>query len=57
MFVCKDTIHNWSYVFYISAGVNVATSAIYILFCTAQEQPWGRANEEQEDNKNEAAEN
>ncbi|CAG2163528.1 unnamed protein product [Oppiella nova] len=37
------TLHNWSYVFYISAAVYVFTSLVYILFASAELQSWGRS--------------
>lgn len=37
-----DTVHNWSYVFYTSAGVFLATNLVYCLFASAREQPWAR---------------
>ncbi|KAI2798954.1 hypothetical protein BLOT_012573 [Blomia tropicalis] len=42
-----QTIHNWSYVFYLSAGVFVANTFIYGIFASAREQSWGRTPKKQ----------
>ncbi|XP_027204217.2 sialin-like [Dermatophagoides pteronyssinus] len=38
----ESTIKSWSYVFYVAVVVNILTTLIYTIMCTAKEQIWGR---------------
>ncbi|GIY20054.1 probable vesicular glutamate transporter eat-4 [Caerostris darwini] len=37
----ERTIEQWSYIYYITIGVTVLTTVIYLLFGTSELQPWG----------------
>ena len=47
-FFLQDSVENWAPVFYISAAIFAVTGMVYVLFATAQEQPWGRSKPEEQ---------
>ncbi|XP_023222173.1 sialin-like [Centruroides sculpturatus] len=37
----EQTVKNWSIIYYFTAGLYILTNTIYVLFGTAELQPWG----------------
>lgn len=39
-----ETLDRWHTVFWLAAGINMATNCFYLIFASATEQPWSKGN-------------
>lgn len=40
----QETLARWHTVFWMAAGINMATNCFYLMFASATEQPWSKGN-------------
>lgn len=43
-YVLQETLARWHTVFWLAAGINMATNCFYLIFASATEQPWSRGS-------------
>lgn len=46
----NDTMSQWTTIFYVSMGANIAGLMIFLLFAKGEEEPWNRPPEDNSDN-------